>query len=816
MKRIFILMTGLGIGATSLAQSLTNKVTGVIKDGGDRNVIQSAVVSLLKANDSSWVKTVFTDSAGNFSFDHLSPGKYLVAATSVGHLMVYSQPFSIQTENDQLSVGELKLIPKQGNLKEVVVTTKKQLIERKLDRTIVNVDAAITNAGSTAMDILEKSPGVTADKDGNLSLKGKQGVLILLDGKPAYLDGAALANLLRSMPASGLDQIEIMTNPSAKYDAAGNSGIINIKTKKNKMKGFNGTLNLGEGQGIYARTNGSINLNYRTGKFNLFTNINANYEDNYHSLDIVRKYRNPDGSIKAIFEQNSMEIHHNTNYSAKLGADFYAAQHTTFGIVLSGFSLPQHQTGTNTSYLKSNVGIVDSIVASTSVEDDQWKNGSVNLNFRHQFDSTGKELTADIDYVKYNEGKDQQFGNINYTPNWALKSSDQLLGDLPTTISICSAKMDYTHPFKSGLKMETGIKSSFVKTDNIAGYYNLIGGIKQTDYDKTNHFVYHENINAAYINLSKEFKKWSFQAGLRLENTNYRGNQFGNPTKQDSAFNHSYTGLFPTLYVGYKANDKNEFSFSFGRRIDRPNYEDLNPFLFFMDKYTYGAGNPFLQPSYSQTLEISHTYRQFLTTTLNYSHTKDLFSDIFIQKGYATEVQKGNFGYSNHLSLSVSAQIPANKWWTLIPYTEFQHGEYNGLLNGEIVNVQGNTFLVNLTNQFKFNKGWSAELSGFYRTKGVEGQIIINPIGELNAGVQKQVLKNKGTLKLNISDILLTRHEVGNINFQQTEAYFNQHQDSRVANLTFIYRFGKPIKGPSQRNSGGAGDEKSRVKQGGN
>jgi iron complex outermembrane recepter protein len=811
MKHLLQLLTTIFLTISGLAQN-TGKVTGIVKDGGHQKVIDAATISLLKSKDSSIVKVALTDKEGNFTFENVKNGEYRVLAASIGHTKVYSKSFSLSDQQSSFNAGILTLEQVNRNLKEVVVTSKKLMIERKIDKTVVNVDAAISNEGSTAMEVLEKSPGVTVDKDGNISLKGKQGVLVLLDGKPSYLTGPELANLLRTMPSNTLDQIEIMTNPSAKYDAAGNSGIINIKTKKNKQKGFNGSVNLAYGQGVYEKTNNSLNLNYRNGRFNVFGNISANYRENYQMLNIKRRYKNADGSLNAIFEQSSNEMRFNNNYNAKIGADFYASKNTTFGIVLTGFTTPSSQVGDNISYLKSNTGIVDSIVSADRSEKSSWKNGAVNLNFRHQFDTTGRELTADLDYLTYNSNRDQVFKNISYTPDWYVKNADVLTGELPSLINIYTGKIDYSHPLKTGLKVETGLKTSFVETNNTAGYFNGVGLSKTPDYDKTNQFVYKENINAAYLNMNKQLGKWGVQAGLRLENTNYQGHQFGNPQRQDSAFKKSYTGLFPTMFVSYNSNEKNQFGFSYGRRINRPDYEDLNPFLFFLDKYTYGSGNPFLKPSYAHTFEVSHTFKQWLTTTLNYANTKDLFNETFEQKGYATIVKQGNFGRANSASLSVSAQIPVTKWWTSIVYSEVNYNDYKGLLNGENLHVNGGNYLINVNNQFKFNKGWSAEISGFHRTSGIEGQIIIQPMGQLNAGVQKQILKNKGTLKLNVRDILYTMKTNGNINFQRTEASFYQERDSRVATLSFSYRFGKPIKGIPKRKTGGAGSEQNRVK----
>jgi hypothetical protein len=431
---------------------------------------------------------------------------------------------------------------------------------------------------------------------------------------------------------------------------------------------------------------------------------------------------------------------------------------------------------------------------------------------RHSFDSTGREITADVDYLQYSANRDQQFFNDSYDADWTKKYGDELKGKLPSEIKVYSAKTDYTHPFKKELKLEAGLKFSYVSTDNNANYFNVINGVDNVDYDKSNHFKYKENINAAYINLSKTIKKWGFQTGLRVENTNYEGNQFGNPQQPDSSFKHSYTNAFPTAYVSYNANDNNQFGLSYGRRINRPDYEDLNPFLFFIDKYTYGSGNPFLRPMYSNVFELSHTFKQKLTTTLSYNRTKDLFNETFEEKGFATIVRQGNYGLNDNLNFSMSAQLSPAKWFKTMIYAEANYQHYKGMLYGQDLNVDATIYLVNVNNQFSFKHGWSAELSGFYRSKGIEGQIMIKPMGQMNAGVQKQILKNKGSLKLTVRDFTGPRRNKGNINFQNTEASFRQFGDNRVATISFSYRFGKPIKGLQKRNTGGAGDEQNRIK----
>ncbi len=814
MKRFFNLLVASTIAMCSQAQTNSSgKVTGSIKDGGQQKIIDAASVSLLKAKDSGLIKVAITDKEGNFIIENVKEGSYLVLATSVGHSKTYSNVFTVSAQQPAVNVGVLQLVPQDKSLTAVTVVSKKPFIERKIDKTIVNVDAAISNAGTTALEVLEKSPGVTVDKDGNVSLKGKSGVTIMIDGRPAYLSGQDLTNLLKTMPSGNLDQIEIITNPSAKYDASGTAGIINIKTKKNKQKGFNGSANTSYGQGFYARNNNSLNLNYRNGKFNVFSNLGASFDKNYQDLYILRKFSNTNGNVDRVFEQDALMYRSNKNYNGKIGVDFYATKKTTIGFVATGFNAFHGQDGLNTTYFYNGSKILDSVAVAKNNEDGPWKNGSLNLNYRHTFDSTGRELTMDADYVSYRSGKTMDLLNTYYSNNWQHRGGDNLVGDLPTDVNIYTVKMDYSQNLKKGIKLEAGIKSGYVNTDNTAGYFNVVGGTKTVDFSKTNRFKYKENINAAYVNLAKEIKKWGLQAGLRMENTNNSGNQFGNPLHADSSFKNSYTGLFPNVFLSYKADAKNQLSFSYGRRIRRPDYEDLNPFLFFIDNYTYEQGNPFLQPSIANTLEASHTFKDFLTTSVNYTHTKALFREVFEPNGNAIVITHRNYGSSNDLSLSVTAQNQVTKWWMAIPYAEYNYNSYKGEFSSGIIKLSASNFVFNMNNQFTFGKGWSGELSGFYRTKGIEGQIAIHSLWQVSTGIQKQVIKKKGTIKLSVRDIFKSMKPYGQVlSVQGVEANFHQSRDSRVATISFTYRFGKPIKGIKTRKSGGAGDEQGRVK----
>jgi iron complex outermembrane receptor protein len=827
MKKLFSLLAVLAIGLSSFAQT-GGKISGSIKDGGNQKIIDAASVSLLRAKDSGLVKVAVTDKDGNFTFENIKDGSYLVLATSIGHTKTYSSKVRISAETPIANAGVLQLIPVEKDLKEVSVSSKKPLIERKLDRTIVNVDASITNTGSTAMEVLEKSPGVSVDKDGNISLKGKSGVIVYLDGRPSYLSGADLANMLRNMTASQLDQIEIMTNPPAKYDAAGNAGVINIKTKKNKMFGYNGSITSGYTQGKYARFNEAVSFNYRNKKVNFFSNFNYNRNHRGEELYIVRNFRDANTkAIKSIFDQSTYMENQRHYYNAKIGMDYNLSKNTTLGVVLNGFYNPSLWESNTKTYIYDPNYNLTGITAATTENEEKWKNFSSNVNFRTKLDTAGQELSADLDFIQYKATSVQPLTSSYYDNMGNLKQApDVLNGTLPTNIKIYSGKVDYTLPLKKDAKFEAGFKTSFVTNDNDARYDSLKTGYSVLDSGRSNHFIYDENINAAYVNYNRPLgKKWSAQFGLRVENTNSNGISKGYTynVAQDkfvyteTKFKKSYTQLFPTVYLQYTANEKNQFVINYGRRIKRPDYEDMNPFVHFLDRYTFEQGNPNISPQFSHNIELSHTYKGFLTTTLNYTATNDIIQQVLEQNDITNEtfIKKANIASARQIGLEVTANKSITKWWTGNIYANVYNNHFTGLVNNEKISVGITTFMAQVQQQFKFKKGWAAELSGFYRSKGLEGVIYIKPMVQVNAGFSKQVLKDKGSIRLNVRDIFAGNVFRGYSKYGTVDANFKNVNDGRAVSLTFTYRFNKgKLKATSSKRNSGAGDEQNRVKGG--
>ena len=812
MKKILtLLVIALSFSAIINAQTGTGKISGIVIDGSQKT-LESSTITLLRAKDSAVVKMGSADRNGKFQFENIKDGKYLVSVTAVGHQKGYSEIFEINSVKSSIELKTIELIPQTKALSGVTVTAKRPLVEQKLDRTIINVEAAATNVGATALEVLEKSPGISVDKDGNISLKGKDGVIVLIDGRQTYLGGQDLANYLRSLNANQLDQIEIMTNPPAKFDAAGNAGVINIKTKKNKQLGYNGSVSVGYGQGFYPKANEGVNFNYRVNKFNFFTNLSHNFGKSYNELSIQRNFRDKDTKqLLSYFDQTARMNNKNNSENAKIGVDYFAGKNTTFGIVVTGFTSDRNNTNRNVTDIYNSSLVLNNQTKAFSAAKQNWKNFSTNLNFRQQLDTLGTDLTADIDYITYDSKNNTSMINSYFDGSGnSTTKPDTLVGSLPQNINIYSGKMDYSHPLKKGARFDAGIKSSYVKTDNNANYDSLQNGGVIHDYGRSNHFLYEENINAAYANFVKPInKKWSAQLGLRLENTNAKGNQLTTGEK----FDRHYTQLFPTAYLQYTANQSNSFVLNFGRRIRRPDYQSLNPFINFLDRYTFQQGNPNLKPQFSYNVELSHSYKGILTTTLNYSRTTDIIQMVIEQNEAKNEtfVKQANIANQRQLGISVNSSSSFTKWWKSNLYVNVFNNKFEGIVNNTFVSIDATTLSFNGSQQFQFAKTWSAEVSGFLRTPGLEGVIRGKTFGMMSLGLTKQVMKNKGTVRINLRDVFKSQNFRGESKYSNIDAAFQERRDSRVVNIGFTYRFSKGKLNQRKRTSGSATDEQNRV-----
>lgn len=705
-------------------------------------------------------------------------------------------------------------LKKPVELKEVKIVTTKNFIEQKIDRTVVNVGSMISNGGANALEVLEKAPGVQVDQDGNISLKGLSGVVVLIDNRPTYLTATALAAYLKSLPASAINQIELIPNPPARYDAAGSAGVINIRTKKSEITGLNGSLNVGAGYSPNWRHNGSVDLNFRKNKTNFFGNIGYNTQHSWRALDINRWFYNADGVLQSVFKQHSIFNPQNTTPNIKVGMDFYASEKTTLGFVFTG-SYNRGSQDRDVSAIASRAsGVTDSVITALNAEQSGQDRNGINFNYSHKFDSLGRELTFDLDHIRYKNNTDQTFGNEILNSLTGNTTREDLVASLPSRIAIYSAKGDYEYPLKGKVKLSAGLKTSFVNSDNIADYFILQDHQLIIDNEKTNHFQYKENINAAYINFNKEWKRFSVQVGLRMEQTNMQGHQLGNSIRSDSTFSQHYTNLFPTVYLSYKLDsNKNKLTLYYGKRIKRPYYQDLNPFIFLIDKFTYFAGNPYIRPEFNDKIDLNFNHDNKINFDIFYSLHTDMITEVINQESGIFISRTGNVGRLRYYGASLNVNLKASSWYTLNLYSEAVRNRFSGFPGNNGLTTGSFYVYVQPNNQFNFKQGWSAELNGVYLSPSESAQFKKASIYLVNVAVQKKILADKASIKFTLRDVFDSNKPRGQIlNIPLTAATYHNAFDNRVGVISFSYNFSKGASAVKKRNTGGAGNEQDRIK----
>ncbi|MEJ8756913.1 TonB-dependent receptor [Pontibacter sp. H259] len=793
-------------------------IKGLLLDG-DKKPVGYANVLLLRSDDSSLVKGMLSEESGAYTFEGIAAGKYKIAASMVGYAKAFSK--EIILNGSPVQVEPITLQQSSTSLKEVVVEGQKPLIEQHMDKTVLNVENSIAAAGNTALEVLEKAPGVTVDQNDNISMRGRGNVIVMIDGKQVPMSGSELANVLRGMSANSVEKIELITNPSAKYDAAGNSGIIDIKLKRDKSLGTNGTLSSSFGYGEKFKTNQGLQLNHRSKKFNVFGNYNYVYRDDFTQLNIYRTFYDQDKNFDGNYDQkNRFNFQFNT-HNARVGADYFISPKTILGVAVGGFMTDIDRNNHNFAEGKNEQAQIDSTFITDALAGHDRKNHSINLNLKHTIDSTGREISADLDYIAYNNVDFQNFTTNIYEPNGDLRRTPQILyGTLDGGLTIKSAKVDYTQQLKSiGAKMDAGFKSSLVSADNKLEFFNRTDGKNVFLTDRSNHFLYDENINAAYLNTNKKWDKFSMQLGLRLENTIAQGEQLADVVDEDEReFDRNYTQLFPSAFVGYTLSKKHDVGLSLSRRINRPSYNQLNPFKNYLDPSTYSAGNPYLAPETSYNFEFTHTFDQRIVTKLSYSYTSDAIvqvlqpADEVASEGSRIVKQSfENLNRYDYYAMAVTVPFQVGNWFNSVNNATLYYGLYRGnLANTNLHNGQP-SFNLNSNNTFNLRKGWSAEVTGVYRAKEAYGFMDVEPMWFASAGVQKQFWDKKASLKLNVSDVFLTQVTDGATATSRYAENFHQYRDSRVATLSFSYRFGQSQVAPSRRRTSGAEEEKSRA-----
>jgi iron complex outermembrane receptor protein len=798
MRRLLAVavMAGIAITTQGFAQGRT-AVAGNVKDNTGK-AIASVSVALLQAADSSLVKADVTDGNGHFDIAGKA-GKFLLSYSIVGFEKKFSPVFDLQA-GQSYNAGDATLEAAVKKLQDVTVTSKKPMIEIKADKTIFNVESSINATGSNALELLQKSPGLQVDNNENISMKGKSGVKVYIDGKMMQLDTKDLAAYLKSINSNDVEAIEMISNPSAKYDAAGNAGIINIRLKKNKKFGTNGSLTGGFIQGVTPKGNASANLNYRDKKVNLFSNVSGQLGMYENELNLYRVQRD------TVYDQKSTNRSDNKSISLKAGADYFVNSKSTFGVLVNGsFTENTWSSNSHTDVSYNPTSTYVKTLQAFNTIPGKRNNMNTNINYRYA-DTTGKEINFDADYGLF-RGKGQ-----SYQPNYYLDKNNALIyqviyrNNTPTDIDIYTAKLDVDLPKWKG-KLGYGVKFSYVDTRNTYEFFNEVGGVPVKQLNRSNSFDYKENVNAGYINYQRQFNaKWSLQAGLRAEQTNSEGilEREDGIEQADNTVKRSYFNLFPSAALTWTINPKNTLNLTFSRRIDRPTYQDLNPFENKLDELTYEKGNAFLRPQYTNNIELTHTFLSMINTTIGYSHVKDYATQTTDTTNNATYVMQQNLATQQIFSVNIGSPTPIKKWWNGYANIWYSHQIFDGAIGGKDVHTNIPMYGAYLQQSFTLGKDYTAELSGWFNGPSVWGATWkTKPQGGVDLGFQKQLLQKRMTVKVSATDIFHTAPWTATSDFGGLYIKGSGAWESRTFRVSMTYRFGSnQVKAARQRQTG--------------
>jgi hypothetical protein len=786
------------------SQNANRTIKGKVYNNTKQPLVAATIV-LADANN----KVVFntsTDQTGSFTFNHDKEGNYTLSISFTGFKTFTSTPFKL-TDKD---FGDITLGLLSNDLKEVAVQAKQNLIELDANSITYNVSKSITAQGSNALDVLKRAPSVFVDNDNTISINGKPGAMILIDGKQSYLSNREIADLLKAMPSSNIKSIEIINTPSAKYDAAGTAGMINIKTMKSQLVGFNGSITTGLSYGETIKQNEDLSFNYRKDKTNVYGSYN-HFFGNYTYLYGGDRLQNGNS-----YNSDTYDVDKRKRLGTRLGVDYSLDAKNTFGLLLTGnFIFGGGITDTETEINIPSTNTQQNLRAINDYYHQNTERYNININYKFE-DSLGRILNIDADYGYY----EKNAGNLQsnrYTDKLQQLLNENLYRTLNgANINLKAAKVDYTTNLWKG-KLETGSKYSFINTGNDSKFSQVFANNEVLDERRSNQFSFEEAIASVYVNYKKTIGKLILQGGLRVENAKSTGalTYKTNGVVKDEVIKRDYTNLFPSVSFSFKPATHHSFSIGYSRRIDRPAYQDLNPFVYLLDELSFWAGNPFLKPQLSHRLNLQYAFKNATIIGLNYSYTNDFKANITD----TTDVDKivmipRNVGTQQNIALSLTQTITAAKWWEIT----FNSTIYN--LKNEVsfdayrnFNLNQWAGRLNLQQTFKLPLKFTGEVIGIYNTKRLIGaNEIIDATSQVDLGLQRNLFNNKAIIRLVFTDIYKGSEASSSLNFEGLQLRNYSYYETRQIKLNFTYKITNSKLGAPRTRNSALESENGRIK----
>jgi len=823
--RATLILSILLLSLSDHAQVISGKVI-------DDNQNPVAYINVILSDQEKPVDADITKANGRFEINHPYQSNYQIEIKGLGFETLV---INLDGYTGNVDLGTLILKTSTETLEAVTVTAQKPVVDVQPDKTVLNIDQMATVAGDNTLELLRRAPGVRLDNNDNVIVEGKSGITYYINGRQTYLTGNDLQNYLRSLTSDDIESIELITQPSSKYDAAGSGGVINIVLKRVKGQGVKGNiatnLSLGnvpkadvptpdgsqnQGQepfdmGTNPRANTSVNLTYRSEKWDLAGNLSNFVGQSRGFLYLYRLQGNK------IYDDRTQRLSERLSQNINLRADYKIdKQHTLGASVNTNFSKNDNEGNNRTPIIDQNTNTIDSILIAPNTSKLNSTNLSTNLNYRYK-DTLGHMFTADLDYGKFLRDTDNRQPNFYINPEGESLNERINAQKTEIDIDIYALKADYEAPLWKG-KFSTGVKFSLVVTDNDFDFFNVIMNEPVLNNQRSNRFLYDEQIRAGYVNyryelISKKDGKGpelKSQVGLRAEQTVSKGELQTNGTNQDEIVERDYLNWFPSGGLTYKPNRQNSLSMTYSRRIERPNYNNLNPFEFQLNELSSSRGNPFLQPQYIDNLKLSHTYKYKLTTSLSYSYISDFFARIT-----QPTANGGNFLITENVAdqeiwnLSISRPFKINDKLSGYASAYLTRNDFKAT-DPSFISIDQNTYGGYAQLSYNFAENWTAEVSGWYSGPTVWGGTYqTDPLGSLNLGLEKTWKKWTG--KVNFSDILYTSPWNATTVFPELRINAIGGGDSRSVRFYLSYSFGQDDVKSVREREGGSKDEQKRI-----
>ncbi|MBK7938898.1 MAG: TonB-dependent receptor [Lewinellaceae bacterium] len=799
---LFFLTAGF---STYAQQGGKNKITGKTFDAHTGSPLGYATVTLYSRADSTPVTGNITDDAGVFTLE-AKPGTYFVKIDFLAYTSVYLSDITVSEGTAPVALGNIKMQPAATMLDEVVVQAEKSSMQLALDKKIFNVGKDLGNAGGNAADILSNIPSVSVDVDGNVSLRGTNNVKILIDGKPSGLVSFKGADGLRQLQGSLIDRVEVVTNASARYEAEGTGGIINIILKKERTRGLNGSFDLITG--YPTNFGGAVNLNLRRERLNFFINSGVAYRNSPGDGSVYQEVYS--GDTTYIYRQANERDNLGFNKNVRAGLDYFFNPKN----ILTAAYTWRSSKGERSSFLEYTDYLFSTdnpsgITTRTQDEQETEPNSEYALTYKKTFEREGHELTAEVRYLDNWEDSDQDFVERSFLPDYTPTGAPEVLEHSYNfeTEKQLLLQLDYIHPFGKDGKFESGLRSTFRDMTNDYLVERFADGAWQPVDGLNNNFIYDENIHAAYAILGNKIKRFSYQLGLRAEMTDV-----STILKQTDESNpRDYTSLFPSTHFTYDLPGQNAVQLSYSRRVRRPRYWDLNPFMTFTDNRNFFGGNPDLEPEFTNVFEIGHVKymdQASLSSSLYYRHTTGKIERIrrVDDQGNAT-TRPENLSKEDAFGLEFTASYSPYKWWKVDGNFNFFRAITNGDNLGESFQSDTYGWFSRLTSKFSFWKGTDLQLRGNYESKLQNTQGYRKPNWFIDLAISKDILKNNGTLTLNVSDLFNTRRHRFVSEGDNFYTYNNFQWRARQINLTLNYRLHQQKAKPDKKQGEGEGGD---------